>query len=155
MFQTTKDDVVFAGHGATIVGRGHETHVPEGVEFYMFGPPGTALASHLQRMLEGGVLIRRLYLLSPKTRETSTIEPAVFTHQSGAIPDLILGDSHKIKLGQKGVVPHIIGVDHPTRLHDMWPLLTPFIKPGRTLRVVWAACSLTGELKDSPKVHGE
>ena len=155
MFQTTKDDVIFSGHGATDLGRGHETRVPEGVELYMFGPPGTALADHVQRMLEGGVLIRRLYLISPKTKEKSTIEPAVFTSRSGAIPDLILGDSHNTKIGQKGVVPHIIGVDHPTRLHDMWSLLTPFIKPGRTLRVMWAACSITGELSDTPKVHGE
>ena len=155
MFQSTKDDVVFAGHGATLLGQGHETRVPEDVEFYIFGPPGTALADHVQRMLEGGVSIRRLYMLSPKTGATSTIKPTVYTHKSGPIPDLILGDSHKIKLGQKGVVPHIIGVDHPTRLHDMWPLLTPFKRSGRTLRVMWAACSTMGDVSVAPKIHAE
>lgn len=38
MFQTTKDDIIFSGHGAALPNNGRVTRVPYGVEFYMFGP---------------------------------------------------------------------------------------------------------------------
>ena len=154
MFQTTEDDVLFHGHGATILGRGNETRVPKGVDFYTFGPPGTSMTGNLSDMLVGGQLIRQIYLSSPKSKDTVNIEPTVYTYESGPIPGLILDGSEQTRLGQKGIVPHIIGVNDLTNLHDMWPLLDPFKKPGQRLRVIWTACSTIGDAYIDPRANG-
>lgn len=141
MFQTTKDDVIFSGHGATLPEKGRLTHVPEGVEFIMFGPPGTCVTDNLGQMLEGGIYISNLFITSPKTKGRSSLSATKLTYASGGIPNLILAQPRDINVGGQGVVPHIIGVETPTHLQDLWPRLKPFRKAGKILRVIWAACS--------------
>lgn len=153
MFQTTKDDVIFSGHGATLPEKGQVTHVPYGVEFYMFGPPGTTITDNLGQMLEGGINITTLFITSPKTGDRIPLEPTVFKNGGGSIPNLLLAAPRQINVGGYGVVPHIIGVETPTHIQDLWPRLKPFIKSGQTLRVFWGACSTIGA--DDPEADGE
>ena len=137
MIQTTKDDVVLSGHGSSLPEAGRVTRVPEGVEFYMMGPPGTTITDDLGQKLEGGIYISSLYISSPITKTKSSIKPTIVTSASGSIPNLALSAPRKLKIGGKGVVPHIIGVEEKTHLHDLWARVRPFIKPGKTLRVYW------------------
>ena len=153
MIQTTEQDVVFSGHGAVLPAEGIVTRVPSGVEFYTFGPPGTTITDHLGQMLEGGLPIRNLFIISPKTNQRSPLQPSVYTDKSGSIPNLLLESPRKLDIGGKGVVPHIIGVEKVTSLHDLWQRLKPFIKSGKTLRVFWGACSYITQ--DDPEVDAE
>lgn len=153
MFQTTSEDVIFSGHGGTLPNKGHVTRVPYDVEFILFGPPGTSLSDELGQKLEGGIYISTLFIISPNTHERTPITPTIYTSKSGAIPNLILSDPRKLQVGGQGVVPHIVGVEGEAHLHDLWERLRPFIKKGKTLRVIWGACSTMGN--DDPLAHGE
>ena len=144
MFQTTQQDVILSGHGSTFPDKHKVTKVPDGVEFCMFGPPGTSITDNLGQMLEGGVYIRRIYLTSPKSGEEIELKPSVYTAKSGDIPNLMLHAPRGIAVGGQGVVPHVIGVEKATHLHDLWPRLKPFLRKGEVLRVIWAACSTLG-----------
>ena len=127
--------------------------MPYGVEFYMFGPPGTTITDNLGQMLEGGINITTLFITSPKTGDRIPLEPTVFKNGGGSIPNLLLAAPRQINVGGYGVVPHIIGVETPTHIQDLWPRLKPFIKSGQTLRVFWGACSTIGA--DDPEADGE
>ena len=153
MLQTTRDDVIFSGHGCTLPEKGQVTRVPLGVEFYMMGPPGVTLTDHLGQMLEGGLYITTLFITSPKTGGRSPLQPVVRRYQDGAIPNLALDAPRDIDVGGQGVVPHIIGVEAFTSLQDLWPRLKPFIKPNHTIRVFWGSCTSLGA--DGPEVDGE
>ena len=65
MFQTTSDDIVLSGHGATLPQSAGVTKVPNGVEFITFGPPGSSITDQLGQMLEGGHYISNLFVTSP------------------------------------------------------------------------------------------
>lgn len=153
MFQTTSDDVIFSGHGVTLPAAGRITRVPEGVDFYMFGPPGVSMTDKLGQMLEGGIYISNLFITSPKTRERTALKPTVLTSDSGSIPNLGLIAPRNLKIAGMGVVPHIIGVEANTHLHDLWQRLKPFLQPNRKIRVIWGACSSIGS--SDPSVDGE
>ena len=58
-----------------------------------------------------------------------------------------------LKIAGMGVVPHIIGVEANTHLHDLWQRLKPFLQPNRKIRVIWGACSSIGS--SDPSVDGE
>ena len=153
MIQTTKNDVVFSGHGAVLPEAGRVTRVPNGVEFYMFGPPGITITDALGQKLEGGIAISRLFITSPRTGSPSPLQPTIVTEASGAIPNLRLSAPRQLAIGGQGVVPHIIGVEAETDLTTLWQRLTPFRKQGQTLRVFWAACTSMGQT--DPVVDGE
>ncbi|MGC6536102.1 MAG: putative adhesin [Candidatus Puniceispirillaceae bacterium] len=153
MFQTTSDDVVLSGHGATLPQNARTTKVPNGVEFITFGPPGSSITDQLGQMLEGGIYISNLFVTSPETNERSPLTPSAFTAASGDIPNLLLSGPRDIEIAGMGAVPHIIGVEADTHLGNLWQRVKPFIKPNRTVRVIWAACSSLGV--DDPSVDGE
>lgn len=153
MFQTTSDDVIFSGHGETLLTAGHVTRVPEGVEFYMFGPPGVSITDKLGQKLEGRIRISKLFITSPKTGKKTALTPTVLTSDSGSIPNLGLLAPRNINIAGMGVVPHIIGVEANTHLHDLWPRVKPFLQPNRKIRVIWAACSTIGS--NDPTVDGQ
>ena len=136
MFQTTNEDVIFSGHGATLPEKGRLTRVPEGVEFIMFGPPGTCITDNLGQMLEGGIYISNLFIISPKTQDRSPLSANKLTYASGGIPNLLLSEPRNINVGGQGVVPHIIGVETPTHLQDLWKRLKPFKKDGKIIRAI-------------------
>ena len=153
MFQTTADDIIFSGHGVTIPEAGRVTRVPYNVEFYMFGPPGTCLSDNLGQLLEGGVFIHDLFIESHKTDSKVPLKPTILTFDYGSIPNLILHPPRDLNIGGMGVVPHLIGVEEPTHLQDLWQRLKPFQKPNKTLRVIWAACGSMSS-KDEPMANG-
>lgn len=140
MIQTTADDVVFSGHGNTLPEAGQVTRVPYGMELILLGPPGSQITDHLGQLLEGGVPIYRLFIKSRMTGEASTVIHTVHTAETGSVPNLVLNPPRDLNIGGLGVVPHVIGVETPTSMHDLWPRARTFMKPGRTLRVFWAAC---------------
>ena len=152
MFQTTADDVILSGHGATLPQDQRMTTVPDGVEFIMFGPPDSSITDQLGQMLEGGVYISDLFVTSPKTGDRSPLTPTVLTAASGNIPNLLLSGPRDIEVAGMGAVPHIIGVEADTHLDDLWRRVRPFIKQNKILRVIWAACSSLGV--DDPSVDG-
>lgn len=153
MFQTTTDDLILSGHGATLPDEHRETRLPVGVEFVMFGPPGTSITDNLGQMLEGGTYISNMFYISPKTGDRSPITPTILTSASGPIPNLSLSAPRDIEVGGMGVVPHIIGVEADTHLDDLWQRVKPFIKENKTLRVIWGACSSLGY--EDPVADGE
>ena len=153
MFQTTSNDVVLSGHGATLPQNVRTTRVPNGVEFITFGPPGSSITDRLGQMLEGGTYISNLFVTSPRTNERSPLTPSIFTPASGNIPNLLLSGPRGIQVAGMGAVPHIIGVEAKTHLNDLWARITPFIKPNKTVRVIWAACSSISA--NDPTVDGE
>ena len=114
MFQTTKDDVIFSGHGTSWPEAGRVTRVPYGVQFIMFGPPGTRITDDLGQMLEAGLYISKLFIRSPKTGGKSPIVPSVFTAESGSIPNVSLKAPRNLDIGGAGIVPHIVGVEEET-----------------------------------------
>ncbi len=140
LIQTTKDDVVFSGHGSTLPPAGKVTRVPSGVEFYLLAPPGAGITDRLGQALERGERITSLYIRSKMTMEFSPHRYAVYTDASGDISNMALHPPRGLDISGT-VVPHIIGVERITDLHDLWARARPFIDPRGTTRIFWAACS--------------
>lgn len=91
-------------------------------------------------------------MVSDKTDTRSPLRPSVYKADYGDIPNLILEGPRQLNVGGQGVVPHVIGVEAPTHLHDLWSRIKPFQKPNETIRVIWAACSVMGN--ESPLADG-
>lgn len=138
--QTTKDDVVFSGHGISRLANKRVTRVPEGVEFHLIAPPGASISDPLGHALEIGEYIKTLYLQSHITEEYSPHEYSTYTSKSGDVPNLVLFPPRDLDIFGN-IVPHLIGVEEPTNLHDLWARIHKFIVRNQTIRVFWAACS--------------
>ena len=123
LIQNTKDDVVFSGHGSTLTPAGKVTRVPSGVEFYLLAPPGAGITDRLGQALERGERITSLYIRSKMTMEFSPHRYAVYTDASGDIPNMALHPPRGLDISGT-VVPHIIGVEGITDLHDLWARAT-------------------------------
>ena len=140
LIQTTSDDIVFSGHGSSLPAAGKVTRVPAGVEFYLLAPPGAGITNRLGQALERGERITTLYIQSKVTREFSPHRYAVYTSETGDIPNMVLHPPRGLEISGE-IVPHLIGVERETDLHDLWARAKPFIKPRAITRVFWAACS--------------
>jgi hypothetical protein len=147
--QATRDDVVISGHGAyTFSG---ETIVPQGFELWVLGPPGSSISDALGGALEAGERIRTLALRSPRTQEWIPVTPTLYRAGERA-PDYVLHPPRGLVL-QPGV-PHLIGIEgHDQRLSDLWSRIRPLARPGKTVRVFWAACSAIQGARNPMVVH--
>ena len=155
LIQTNGDDVVFSGHGSTMPPAGKVTRVPSGVEFYLLGPPGASITNRLGNALEAGDRITELFIRSGMTDEFSPHRYKVYTSKSGDVPNMVLHPPRGLDLSGK-IVPHIIGVEKNTDLHDLWARAKPFINPRATTRIFWAACSnLRGGDKPVVDIKGD
>lgn len=141
MFQTTRNDVVFSGHGSNLPRDAKLTRVPPEVEFITFGPPGSVMTENLGQLQKGGQAITKIFIISPVTNEKTYIQATSYKFESGDIPNLALWPPRDLEIAGKGAVPHIIVVEAETHLADLWPRLRPFRKRGQTLRVIWSACA--------------
>ena len=84
LIQTTRDDVVFSGHGSTLPAAGKVTRVPAGVEFYLLAPPGAAITNRLGQALERGERITELFIRSGVTKQFSPHRHVVYTSATGS-----------------------------------------------------------------------
>lgn len=134
--QATSNDVVMSGHGSFEF-KG-ETLVPEGIEFCVLAPLGASISDSLGQMIESGSQIKKLGLKSKSTNDLINVQQQ--TYNAGDVaPNYILHAPRGIII--KPGIPHIIGVEKSTELSDLWIRVQPFIKPGKTIKVFWAACS--------------
>ena len=134
--QTAPDDVIFSGHGSFEFNG--ETAVPLGVEFWVLAPLGASIADSLGQSLENMDRIEKLGLKNPGSNDLINITPTIY--ESGStVPNYILHAPRGIIIRPGG--PHIIGVETPTPLENLWARLDPFIKEDETIRVFWAACT--------------
>jgi hypothetical protein len=140
LIQTVRDDVVFSGHGSTLPAAGKVTRVPAGVEFYLLAPPGAGITNRLGQALERGERITELYIRSSVTKQFSPHRHAVYTSATGDVPNMALQPPRGLDISGN-IVPHVIGVERNTDLHDLWARARPFIDPRGTTRVFWAECS--------------
>lgn len=136
--QTTEDDVVLSGHGSLSLNEQGETLVPEGVELWLLSPPGASIADATGQALENTTLITKLGMKSPGNDVLSNTTPIRYT-QGQSVPDYTLHPPRGIVLKPGG--PHLLGVEQATPLSALWPRVVVFVKPGRTTKVWWAACT--------------
>lgn len=140
LIQTTSDDVVFSGHGSSLPAAGKVTRVPAGVEFYLLAPPGASITNRLGQALERGERITSLFIKSKITNQFSPHRYSVYTSDTGDVPNMVLHPPRGLDMSGQ-IVPHVIGVEKSTDLHDLWTRAKPFIDPRGTTRIFWAACS--------------
>jgi hypothetical protein len=134
--QTTGSDVILSGHGA-LNGTG-ETNVPAQVELWVLAPPGASIADETGQALENMTKLTQLGIKNPDSDVLVNDTPVVYKAGQRA-PDYILSPPRGIHIDPQG--PHVIGVEKNTRLSELWVRVQPFVKPGQTLRVFWAACT--------------
>ena len=136
--QTTGEDVMLSGHGSYDSRHG-ETQVPEGVEFRVVAPLGASIADSLGQALEDMQPINYLGLKNPGSNDLISV-PAVTVYRAGSMaPDYTLHAPRGIVIKPGG--PHVLGVEADTQLSALWIRVAPFLKPGKTVRVYWAACT--------------
>jgi hypothetical protein len=146
--QTTGEDVILSGHGA-LVGGG-ATVVPAGVEFWVLAPPGASIADETGQALENTLKLTQLGIKNPHSEILVNNTPNFY--KTGAeVPDYTLYPPRGIVIDPNG--PHVIGVEKETLLSELWERVQPFIKPGKTIRVYWAACTAMAGAKN-PVVIG-
>ena len=146
--QTASADVVLAGHGS--YEHKGETKVPAGVELWIMGPPGSALAVPTGAALWHGEKITKLAILSKKTKELSPHQPVIYKAGQKA-PNYTLHSPIGVDIRPGG--PHVLGVEGHQTLDALWPRLKPFLKTGKTVRVFWAACTaVKGAEEPRPRV---
>ena len=139
--QTTMNDVILSGHGALPLAPAF-TNVPPGVEFIVIPPVGSSMSDVLGQALENCTLISYLGLKNTGSNVLIPVQPNIYTAGS-TVPDYVLSFPNGLKLDPNG--PHLLGVTANTTLSNLWLRVTPFIQPGKTIRVYWAACTaITG-----------
>lgn len=148
--QTTSADVIISGHGAYT--HSGETTVPDGFELWVLGPPGASISDPLGGALESGTRITKLGIQSPTTHEWSPVVPTVYAAGTKA-PDYSLYAPRGLQLKPGG--PHLIGVEGSSgqKLSTLWARVQPFAKPGKKVRVFWAACSAIAGAKNQVVCH--
>ncbi|NEP13852.1 MAG: hypothetical protein F6K14_27355 [Symploca sp. SIO2C1] len=137
MIQAISNDVLCSGHGSVELGKG-ETVVPQGIRFVVLAPPAASVANSLASKLESGAVINGLEILSPKTGEKIPTQPIIYDEGKN-VPNYILHpiDGSWLKPG----VAHIVGVAQATPLAELWPRITIFTIPNKTIDCFWAACT--------------
>ena len=137
--QTTGDDVIFSGHGALVLlGKKTETAVPKGIELWLLAPPAASIADASGQALESMQKITRIGIQNAPGEALSTMLP--IRYKAGEMaPNYVLQAPDGITLKPKG--PHVLGVTADTELANLWDRVTPFIKPDKTVRCFWAACT--------------
>ena len=134
--QTTSEDVIFSGHGAyTFHG---ETTVPKGVEFWTLAVPAASIADATGQMLESMQKISMLGITTATPGRLATITPTVYA-AGATLPNYVLQAPNGLVLKPNG--PHLLGVTGDTSLSELWQRVAPFVKPGKTVRCFWAACT--------------
>jgi hypothetical protein len=131
--QTTKDDLIFNGHGA-YQSDGDTTTVPDRVELWLLAPIGASISYDTGWALANMKKISRLDIKNPGFDILFDNMPMIYPAGSKA-PNLILPPDRRITI--KPFSPAVLGVKEDTKLSELWK----FIKPDKTIRCYWAACS--------------
>ena len=146
--QTTGDDVILSGHGGLT--NTNTTRVPAFVELWLLAPPGASVADETAQALENMTKLTQLGLKNPNS--DVLVNDTLIVYTAGKdVPDYTLTAPRGIIIDPQG--PHVIGVEQNTRLSELWVRVQPFVKPGKTLRVFWAACTAMAGAKN-PVVIG-
>lgn len=136
MIQATKNDVVLSGHGEVELGGG-ETTVPGGFELVVLAPPGASISDRLGGMMERGEKVNKLKLPTG-TGGLIDFQPIVYPAGKKA-PNYVLHPPRGLAL--RPGVPHMLGVEAPTKLDQLWKRVTVFNQAGKVTRVFWCACA--------------
>lgn len=147
--QTNSNDVILSGHGAFAFNG--MTIVPTGVELWLLAPPAASIADSLGQALENRTMINYLGIINPGSNNVIPTQP--FIYKAGmSVPNYTLYPPNGIKITPGG--PHIICVlGAQQNLSNLWPNVMPFVKPGQSIRVFWAACTAVAGAKNQIVIY--
>lgn len=146
--QTNGNDVILSGHGA--FNFNGMTIVPQGIEFWSLAPPAASIADSLGQALENRTMINYLGIINSGNNTVMTTQP--FIYKAGmSVPNYTLYPPDGLKIAPGG--PHIIGVASQQSLNNLWANVQPFVKPGQTIRVFWAACTAVAGAKNQVVIY--
>ena len=136
MIQAASIDVLCVGSGAIQVEEG-ESFVPSGIRLIILAPLEASVAKSLAIKLDSGVSINALEIVIPETKQKTPVKPLIY-EEGAKVPNYLLYpiDGSWFKPG----IINFIGVAKATTLAELWPRITIFTIPNKTINCFWAPC---------------
>ena len=137
-------DVVVSAHGNTLPGGATNSIVPDGFEFWFFGPPGTWLSIPDANRIERGDTVTRITVSSVAS---GMIQTPIYVYEPGEIyPDYLLSPPDDNPPAGPGFTYIPPGEELITEA--MQKIKAKYARKGEIVRVIFVICPSVEERQD-------